>query len=166
MATPLRFTSWAKALQAIALVVAVTLSMGTSNDSGRVYDLSHRLMCTCGCAQMLGECNQMGCAESARAKAELTAAIASGKTDRQILDTFAAKYGATVLAAPTTKGFDLVAWIAPIAVFAAALMGTILLVRRWSAGRTQLPAEPANPEIDVLREQIRRETEAGIEGGF
>ncbi len=166
MATPLRFTSWTKALQAIALVVAVTLSMGAGNDSARFQDLSHRLMCTCGCAQMLGECNQMGCAESARAKAELTTAITSGKTDRQILDTFAAKYGATVLAAPTTKGFDLVAWIAPIAVFAAALMGTILLVRRWSAGRTQLPAEPANPEIDVLREQIRRETEAGIEGGF
>lgn len=166
MATLLRFTSWAKALQAIALVVAVTLSMGASNDSARFQDLSHRLMCTCGCAQMLGECNQMGCAESARAKAELTAAIASGKTEQQILDTFAAKYGATVLAAPTTKGFDLVAWIAPIAVFAAALMGTILLVRRWSVGRTQLPAALANPEIDVLREQIRRETEEGIEGGF
>ena len=166
MAALLRSASWAKALQAIALAVVVTLSMGASNDSARFHDLSHRLMCTCGCAQMLGECNQMGCAESAQAKTELTAAIASGKPDQQILDMFAAKYGATALAAPTTKGFDLVAWIAPIAVFAAALMGTILLVRRWSARRTQLPAEPANPEIDALREQIRRETEAGIEGGF
>jgi len=79
VATPLRFTSWTKALQAIALVVAVTLSMGAGNDSARFQDLSHRLMCTCGCAQMLGECNQMGCAESARAKAELTTAITSGK---------------------------------------------------------------------------------------
>lgn len=162
MAALLRFTSWANALQATALAVAVTLSMGASNDSGRFHDLSHRLMCTCGCAQMLGECNQMGCAESARAKAELTAAIASGKTDQQILEAFAARYGATVLAAPTTKGFDLLAWIAPIAVFAAALTGTILLVRRWSVGRTQLPTTPANPEIAVLREQIRQETEAGI----
>jgi hypothetical protein len=33
-----------------------------------------------------------------------------------------------------TQGFDLMAWIAPLAVFAAALLGTILLVRRWSAG--------------------------------
>jgi len=162
----LRFTSWAKALQATALAVAVTLSMGASNDSGRFHDLSHRLMCTCGCAQMLGECNQMGCAESARAKAELTAAIASGKTDQQILDTFAVRYGATVLAAPTTKGFDLVAWIAPIAVFAAALMGTILLVRRWSVGRMHLPALPDSAEIDVLRRQIRHETEQDIDGGF
>ncbi len=52
-------------------------------------------------------------------------------TDQQIMDAFVAKYGATVLAAPTTKGFDLVAWVAPFAVFAAALLGTILLIRRW-----------------------------------
>ena len=37
-----------------------------------------------------------------------------------------------MLAAPTTQGFDLVAWIAPFAVFGAALLGTILLIRRWS----------------------------------
>ena len=123
-------------------------------------------MCTCGCAQMLGECNHMGCAESERGRVELTAAIASGANDQQILTSFAAKYGATVLAAPRTHGFDLVAWIAPIVVFAAALLGTILLVRRWSVGRTQAAAQPANPEIDALRERIRRETEASIEGGF
>jgi len=166
VATSLRFTFCAKTLQAIVLAAAVTLSMGASNASARFHDLSHRLMCTCGCAQMLGECNHMGCAESERGRAELTAAIASGATDEQILDRFAAKYGATVLAAPTTKGFDLVAWIAPIAVFVAALLGTILLVRRWSRGNKPRPASAANREFDALRERIRRETEAEIEGGF
>ena len=166
MATPSRFTSWVRALQAVALAVAVTISMGASDASARFHDLSHSLMCTCGCAQMLGECNHMGCAESERGRAELTAAIASGATDQQILTSFAAKYGATVLAAPTTKGFDLVAWIAPIAVFAAALLGTVLLVRRWSVGHRPHPSLPANHEIDALREQIRRETETGTEGGY
>lgn len=166
MVTPLRFTSWAKSLQAVALAIAVCLSIGASNDGARFHDLSHRLMCTCGCAQMLGECNHMGCAESERGRAELTAAIASGATDQQILASFAAKYGATVLAAPTTKGFDLVAWIAPVVVFAAGLLATILLVQHWSVGKKPLSSLPANPEIDALRERIRRETEASIEGGF
>ena len=98
--------------------------------------------------------------------AELSAAIASGATDEQILTSFAAKYGATVLAAPTTHGFDLVAWIAPFAVFAAALLGTILLVRQWSIGKTQAAAQPADPEIDALREKVRRETGADSDGGF
>ncbi|HZB88121.1 MAG TPA: cytochrome c-type biogenesis protein CcmH, partial [Terracidiphilus sp.] len=79
-----------------------------------------------------------------------------------------AKYGATVLAAPTTHGFDLVAWIAPFAVFAAALLGTVLLVKHWSARRvaTALSTDPATaPAIAALREKIRRETDPDNDGG-
>jgi cytochrome c-type biogenesis protein CcmH len=75
-----------------------------------------------------------------------------------------------VLAAPTTQGFDLVAWIAPFAVFAAALLGTILLIRRWAglAGAKARAAalEPAidDPADRERKEKIRRET--GVDGGF
>jgi cytochrome c-type biogenesis protein CcmH len=143
MATPLRFTFWMKAL------------------------LNHRLMCTCGCAEILGECNHVGCPESGRELAELSAAIATGKSDKEILALFADKYGATVLAAPTTEGFNLVAWIAPFAVFAAALLGTVLLVRRWaniSVGKQQAAAQVSDPATDALKEKIRRET--GSDGGY
>jgi cytochrome c-type biogenesis protein CcmH len=157
-----------RALQASALAVAVCFSLGASDAGSRFNDLGHRLMCTCGCAQLLGECNHVGCPESGRERNELSAAIAAGKSDKEILDWFAAKYGATMLAAPTTQGFDLVAWIAPFAVFAAALLGTILLVRRWSIGKTQADQviDPAtlDPDSRALREKIRRET--GSDGGF
>jgi cytochrome c-type biogenesis protein CcmH len=96
----------------------------------------------------------------------LRADIAKDLSDQEILSAFAARYGATVLAAPTTHGFDLVAWIAPIAVFAAALLGTILLVRRWSAGKKQIEAAVSDPATDALREKIRRETGSGDDGGF
>jgi cytochrome c-type biogenesis protein CcmH len=156
-----------RALQAVALAVAVCFSMGATDASSRFNDLGHRLMCTCGCAQLLGECNHVGCPESGRERDELSAAIAAGSSDKEILASFAAKYGATVLAAPTTQGFDLVAWIAPFAVFAAALAGTFLLVRRWSIGKTQTAIpDPAkeDPADRERREKIRRET--GIDGGF
>ena len=166
--TPLTF--WIRAVEAAALAVAVCFSLGATDASSRFNDLGHRLMCTCGCAQMLGECNHVGCPESGRERNELSAAIAAGSSDKEILASFAAKYGATVLAAPTTHGFDLVAWIAPFAVFAAALLGPILLVRRWanlSVGKTQTAIpDPANedPADRARREKIRRET--GIDGGF
>ncbi len=96
---------------------------------------------------------------------ELSAAIGAGSsTDKEILANFATKYGATVLAAPTTHGFDLVAWIAPFAVFAAAMLGTVLLVRHWSLGKTELATAPASPEMEALHEKIRRETSG--DGGF
>jgi cytochrome c-type biogenesis protein CcmH/NrfF len=159
-----QLTFWLKTAQAVALAVAVCFTLGATDAGTRFNDLGHKMMCTCSCAQMLGECNHVGCPESGRMRDELAGDIAAGKTDRQILDSFAARYGATVLAAPTTEGFNLVAWIAPFAVFAAALLGTILLVRHWTVGKTPAVAQPADPEIDALRERIRQET--GSEGGY
>lgn len=155
-----------KSALSLLLAIAVCFSLGASDSSARFNDMGHRLMCTCGCAQLLGECNHVGCTASGTMRNELAAAIASGATDKEILASFAAKYGATVLAAPPTHGFSLVAWIAPIAVFAAALLGTILLVRQWSVGRAAVPASVDDPSIDALRERIRRETDADLSGGI
>ncbi len=158
-------TFWLRSAQALALAVAVCFTVGATDANSRYNSLGHKLMCTCGCAQMLGECNHVGCPESSRMRNELNDMIASNQGDQQILDAFSAKYGPTVLAAPTTHGFDLVAWIAPVAVFLAALLGTILLVRHWSFTKAQAAPMPANsPEFDALREKIRRET--GADGGF
>jgi cytochrome c-type biogenesis protein CcmH len=106
----------------------------------------------------------VGCPNSSEELDLLRGGIANGDNDDKIFASFAAKYGATVLAAPPASGFNLVAWIAPFAVFAAALLGTILLIRHWSIGKSELIPQPADPEIDALRDRIRRET--GEEGGY
>ena len=164
MKVMLRNRKWIKGVQAAALAVAVCFSIGATDATARYDKLSHQFMCSCGCGQVLGECNHVGCPASPVQLAELKADMTNGLGDKEIMDSFAAKYGATVLAAPTTTGFNLVAWIAPFAVFLAALLGTILLVRHWSLGKKQT-AEPAStPEMNALRERIRRET--GSEGSY
>ncbi|MGH9606321.1 MAG: cytochrome c-type biogenesis protein [Terracidiphilus sp.] len=163
---------WLKSAQALLLAVAVCFSLGATSSSGSRQDyLSHQLMCTCGCAQLLGECDHVGCPARGQEMDDLEQQIAAGLTDQQILSWFAVKYGATVLAAPTTRGFDLVAWIAPFAVFGAALLGTILLIRRWAAtpGGRMAPVGVSNPaDLDPTERarlnKIRRET--GGEGGL
>jgi len=175
MATRLRFAFWARAVEASLLAVAICFSLGASAPTARINTLSHQLMCQCGCSQVLGECDHVGCPDRDKELKELSAAIDSGLGDQQILDAFAAKYGATVLAAPTKKGFDLVAWIAPFAVFAAALLGTILLIGRWGGLGKRTQAATASDaalndaaEIDPAErermERIRRDT--GGDGGF
>ena len=159
-----RFGFWIKSLQAALLAVAVCFSLGATTGSGsRIDKLSHQLMCQCGCAQLLGECDHVGCPDRDKELAQLTANVGAGMSDQQVFDSFAAKYGATVLAAPSKHGFDLVAWIAPFAVFGAALLGTILLIRYWTVGRTPAQAQPEGAEMDSIRERIRRETG---DGGF
>ena len=78
-----------------------------------------------------------------------------------ILAGFVQEYGVVVLAAPPAKGFDLIAWIMPFAVSAAALIGTILLVRHWARNQAQTtPADNAMqiPAESEMQERIRRET--------
>lgn len=165
---PRAFTFWTRAAEVVLLAVAVCFSVGATSSGSRLQYLDHHLMCTCGCAQILGECNHVGCTESTQELAELRADIAAGMSDQQIFDAFVSKYGATVLAAPPAQGFDLVAWIAPFAVFLAALLGTILLIRHWG-GLRGFKAPPAgaddmaalDPAERARREQIRRETGNG-----
>jgi cytochrome c-type biogenesis protein CcmH/NrfF len=124
-----------------------------------------KLMCACGCGQMLLECNHLGCPDSPGMIQELHQQVASGASDKAILAVFAAKYGPTVLAAPIRGGFDDVAWIMPFGIFVAAIAGTFLIVWIWKR-RQVVALEPTpnipaniNPHETALRERIRRETE-------
>ena len=65
---------------------------------------------------------------------------------------------AAVLAAPTTTGFNRIAWIMPFAVLVAGFGLAVMLVRHWRAGTPPLGALPSIPEN--LRAQVRKETES------
>jgi cytochrome c-type biogenesis protein CcmH len=164
---------WAKTLQIALLCIITTVMLGAGQSR---YDrLGHELMCSCGCGQILLECNHVGCVDSARMINELRAQLATGASDTTVLQWFAAKYGPTILAAPIRGGFDNAAWIVPIAVFLLATVGTFAVVWLWKR-RTLRLADAANgfsggligespspqqitPEEAALRDRIRRETE-------
>jgi len=159
-------TSLARGLQVLLVAAVVCFSLGATDPVERFNTLGHKMMCTCGCGQVLLECNHVGCTVSGTMRDELTSSLAGGQNDSLILQSFVQRYGATVLAAPTTEGFDLVAWIMPFAVAALALLGTIFLVRNWAKHQPSLAAAAAgsanDPALEAMRERIRRET--GTEG--
>jgi len=103
----------------LLLITFSVLLLGATGDRARFNDLGHRMMCVCGCNQILLECNHVGCTYSDRMREQLSAAIQQESNDENILQTFVKEYGTTVLAAPTMRGFDRVAWIMPFAVFLA-----------------------------------------------
>jgi cytochrome c-type biogenesis protein CcmH/NrfF len=144
-------------LFAAALVAVLTL--GAASPAVRYNDLGHKMMCVCGCNQILIECNHLGCPDSDRMLGELRTAVASGSGDDAILIAFQDKYGPTVLAAPMLTKFNIVAWIVPPAVLILGIAGTVVLVRRWrQRAAMAAPAQPT-PTFTAMRERIRRETE-------
>jgi cytochrome c-type biogenesis protein CcmH len=145
---------------ALVLVVALAFMGAGDTNAQRVSSLGHQIMCACGCGQILLECNHVGCRESDHMRAELQAAVDSGSSDSGVLNTFVQKYGNTILAAPTTTGFNIVAWIMPFAALFIGLALTWWIVRRWQLRPTPAtPAPATGPQLDELRRRAREETE-------
>ena len=144
------------------LIALLAIGFIGADTDARFNQLGHQLMCMCGCNQILLECNHVGCTYSDRMRNELSAAIGRGDSDSLVLQSLVQKYGNTVLAAPTSSGFNVVAWITPFAVFVGAMIVTVWLVRLWkSRAITQPVQRPAldAKQLDDLRKQARHETE-------
>jgi cytochrome c-type biogenesis protein CcmH len=67
-----------------------------------------------------------------RMKAFIARRIAAGDTKSEIKDKLVAQFGKGVLAAPEREGFDLLAWVLPIAALAAGAVGLSFLLWRWT----------------------------------
>jgi cytochrome c-type biogenesis protein CcmH/NrfF len=148
--------------QGLVVCLLAVVMLGAGDANSRFNKVGHEMMCACGCGQILLECNHVSCPTSGPMIGELRQQISSGGTDTSILNWFAAKYGATVLAAPIRGGFDTVAWIVPLGLFVLATLGTAILIRVWKLrGMKQLPVVggPGVVGVDAMRERIRRETE-------
>jgi cytochrome c-type biogenesis protein CcmH/NrfF len=145
------------------LFLSLLLLLGASGDEGRFNDLGHKLMCACGCNQVLLECNHVGCTYSDRMRDELAAGISRGDSDDLTLQSFVQKYGPTVLIAPTTTGFNRVAWIVPYLMLGLGLATAVLIVRAWKERPLLLPegavAPASGAELLHFREQARKDTE-------
>lgn len=145
------------------LGVATLVLTGAGDQTARFNDLGHRMMCVCGCNQILLECNHVGCTYSDRMRAELVAAVDRGDNDDLTLQSFVQKYGPPVLAAPTKAGFDRVAWIAPYLALVLGLALVVFVIRAWRSRPLVLPADAPAPvhglELDRFRAQARKETE-------
>ncbi|MBZ5630534.1 MAG: cytochrome c-type biogenesis protein CcmH [Acidobacteriia bacterium] len=145
-----------------ALTVVVVLLMGAGDDaSGRFDNLGHKLMCRCGCNQVLLECNHVGCTYSDGMRNELMAGLQRGDSDDLVLQAFVQKYGPTVLSAPTTTGFNRVAWIMPFVALTGGLLLVVMVVKTWNTRRpaaVRIPVvDPA--KLDRLRRRVHEETE-------
>jgi cytochrome c-type biogenesis protein CcmH/NrfF len=144
---------------ALAVAVLAVLTMGFADNDAHYNDLGHKMMCACGCGQILIECNHLGCPSSGPMLDELRADLARGDGDNAILIAFQNKYGPTILAAPMFTKFNMVAWIVPPALLLLGITGTVVLVRRWRRRAAAQPPVQRTVQFQGMRDRVRRETE-------
>jgi len=136
---PFHNRSFIKIFLAGLLLVVPALA---SADTDQAKAVGSKLMCICGCQQVLTECNHIHCPSSVPMRAEVNEKLAAGMTDDQLLKSFVEKYGTAVLAAPAFSGiFNKTAWLTPFAVLVIGLAALVFYLRRLKS--TTAPPAPA-----------------------
>ena len=149
------------ALLATPILLAFALWLGPSlgaQQTERAKRLGQRMMCVCGCNQILTACNHVGCTYSHTMLKELDDRITRGDSDDAILQSFVQEYGATVLVDPPKTGFTGLVWLVPILAPLLALYLVWELVRRWRQRAVLAPASRSQLATELL-ERARREAD-------
>ena len=128
----------------------------------RAKQIGGKFMCMCGCNQVLTQCNHVGCTVSTAMLKELDQHVMQGDSEAAITQAFVQEYGPTVLSSPPAKGFNRIAWIAPI-VFPLVALGLLWdVVRRWK--RKGAVATATGPRVSAdLIARARRESDKDYE---
>lgn len=141
---------------ALMLVLAHPTFAATTVD-----DVSQGLTCQCGCGLTVANCNHPECNFSVPMRGEISRMIDNGMDRPAIIGVYRAKFGEKILSAPTTEGFNLLAWIMP---FLALLIGggfIVMMLGRWRRETPSMVGGPTDadaPEIDPeLRERLQHE---------
>lgn len=142
----------------LAIVICASLA-ALAQDEERYRDLGNKIQCSCGCNQILLQCNHVGCPNSAGMIRELRTAVTTYKNDEDVLNWFRRSYGMTIVVAPATHGFELMIWVVPPLIILSAFALVFFLIQEWRARVTPAPVAGTDPKMDELRARARKETE-------
>jgi cytochrome c-type biogenesis protein CcmH len=154
---PFRSKYFSKAFLAGMLLLVPALSTA---DTDRAKAVGSKLMCICGCQQVLTECNHIHCPSSVPMRGEVNEKLAAGMTDDQLLKSFVEKYGTAVLAAPAFSGlFNKTAWLTPFAALVIGLAGLVVYLRRIKSTTESSAAPPTSATSEPSRYDQKIEDE-------
>ncbi len=133
-------------LPALACFLALTLvpAAVASEQHPSLAELEGEVMCPI-CSTTL---DQSSSPAARQIEAFISRRITAGDTKSEIKDRLAADYGPQILAAPPKSGFDLLAWLLPIAGVLAGAAALGFLAWRWSRRGPPPPAARLDPALE------------------
>ena len=153
-------------LPALVLAVALAAACGGGDDERpTLAKLEKKFICpTC---QTTLELSNAPVAD--RMRVFIRERIAAGDSEDEIEQALVAQFGEAVLAAPPKEGFNLLAWVLPLAGGALAVGGLGVALRRWSRTRAEpelaaAPSANGRPPLDPELERRLDEELARFDG--
>lgn len=129
----------AATLSLLALLAGPAPALAAEQPRADLIDLEDEVMCpVCGTLLELARAPQ-----AERQRALIRRLIAEGRDKQQIKDALVAEYGREVLAEPEGRGFQLSAYVVPLAAFLLAVIALAIGVLRWRGPRDSDGEPPA-----------------------
>jgi cytochrome c-type biogenesis protein CcmH len=128
-----------------SLLSPVAPAMG-SESRPSLTTIERQVMCvTCKIPLNVAESKQAD-----RERAFIRREIAKGDTEAQVKDALVGQFGSTVLGLPGAHGFDLTAYLVPLAAVIALAATLLTLLPRWRRrARAQAKATPSLPSLSA-----------------
>jgi len=131
-----------------AVLASIHFRFASAGARPTLQQVTEGLTCQCGCGLTVANCNHPDCSFSIPMKKDISAMLMRGMSSSQILASYRAKYGEKILSAPTTEGFNLLAWITPFAVLLGGTLAVVAAVSRWNR---RAHAEPPAPRRAIVK---------------
>ncbi len=145
-----RLTLFLTLVYALGGLPALALAQEPSLDD--INRVAKQLSCPTCAGINVADCPTETCAQW---RAKIGELLAEGKTDQEILEYFAARYGDHVLQMPPTRGVFLSIWVVPVLAILAGLGLLGYLVRRWTGASAAMVASVTSNE-ELQDEYLKR----------
>ena len=147
---------------AVVLALAVILLPPAAGavDPAEYEEAIETIRCDCGChPQSLKDC---ACGYAAQKRQEIHAEMSAGDMSADdLIAAYVKRMGEQILISPAATGFNLVAWLGPLAGLVLASVGLLWVLRRWRRQRPLVPAvaaevvvEPDDPYLKRLNKEL------------
>ena len=155
-----------KAKLKAASIVALFFLIAVAANAVTVKEITIELVCQCGCALVLENCNHSDCGSALPMTELVSEKAAAGESKEQIISFFVAQYGEAVMAAPSKRGFNLTVWLLPFFSILAGAGVVSLLILSWVRRRalsaltnqTQKPGYGSTDDEEterIFREELK-----------
>ena len=142
-----------RAVAAALVALALAGAAGAGEQRPTAAELESELVCPV-CESTL---DTSSAPVALRMKAFIRRRIAAGDTKSEIKAALVEQFGPAVLAVPPRKGFELIAWLLPLAGVALGAVVVGALAWRWSRGRAAgSPSEDGAPVAAPLDPELER----------
>jgi cytochrome c-type biogenesis protein CcmH len=123
-----RLSLWSLMVLAILAFVAAPV-FAQQPTADEINEVARKLSCPTCTGINVADCPTETCAQW---RAKIGEMLVEGKSEQEILDYFATRYGDHVLQVPPKRGFFVLVWILPVVAILAGLAWLAYLMRGWS----------------------------------